>query len=486
MSDYIVAGRSLKSSLGIATMLGSEIGLVTVMYSAQKGFTGGFAAFHIGLVAGLGALFVGLTGLFVVPLRRLGVMTIPEFYEMRFSRGVRILGGFILAVTGILNMGLFLRAGAIFLTGLTGLVDPQAVNIVMTVLIIVVLAYTILGGMISVVITDYVQFVVLSVGLLVTCGMAVGKIGWPSIVQTVKSVHAEAGFNPFHPEGFGLAYVLESALVAGLISCAIWPTAVMRACAARDTAVVRRLYVWSSIGFMTRFIIPMFLGICALAYLLQVPAARDVLMDDQGQLVTDSSLTLQAMPVLLSQILPVGLIGLIGAGMLAAFMSTHDSYLLCWASVLVEDVLNPLMGRSLSDRQRLAAARVLIFLIGVFLLVWSLWYPLGQDMWDYLMVTATVYFSGALALLAGGIYWKRASRVGAYLALATGALAVLGLEPVREALQLTPEHLGFSFKQSHVVLATAGLALVAMVVGSLVFPDRSLPSAASSEGNSRE
>ena len=113
--------------------------------------------------------------------------------------------------------------------------------------------------------------------------------------------------------------------------------------------------------------------------------------------------------------------------------------------------------------------------------------PLGQDMWDYLMVTATVYFSGAIALLVGGLYWRRASRVGAYLALSMGALAVLGLEPVQEALQLTPEHLGVDFTQSHVVLTTAALALGAMFVGSLLFPDRSLPPTnSSSEGNSRE
>ena len=125
MSDYIVAGRSLKSSLGIATMLGSEIGLVTVMYAAQKGFTAGFAAFHIGLVAGLVPLIVGLTGFLVVPLRRLNVMTIPEFYELRFGKGVRILGGTILALVGIVNMGVFLRAGALFVAGLTGMSDPQ-------------------------------------------------------------------------------------------------------------------------------------------------------------------------------------------------------------------------------------------------------------------------------------------------------------------------------------------------------------------------
>ena len=136
MADYVVAGRALKSRLAIATMIGSELGLITVMYSAQKGFTGGFAAFHIGLVAGIVALIVGFTGFIVVPLREMGVMTIPEFYQRRFSRGVRIMAGAILALAGILNMGLFLKAGSVFITGLTGMTSDFELKIVMTVLLV--------------------------------------------------------------------------------------------------------------------------------------------------------------------------------------------------------------------------------------------------------------------------------------------------------------------------------------------------------------
>jgi SSS family solute:Na+ symporter len=291
----------------------------------------------------------------------------------------------------------------------------------------------------------------------------------------VKQVHGDAGFNPLHGEGFGFTYILQMALTAGIVSCAVWPTAVMRACAAKDTGVVRRLYIWSSIGFMTRFIIPQFLGICALTYLLAVPEARAMLFTEQGSVVNNANLTLQAMPVFLSKILPVGLIGLIGAGMLAAFMSTHDSYLLCWASVLVEDVVNPAAGDRLSNKARISLARIFIFLIGMFLLVWSLWYPLGQDMWDYLAVTAAIYFTGAIALLVGGLYWKPASRVGAYAALISGGLAVLALPPVRQALGLTKERIGFQIAGEHVVLATTVLALVLMIVCSLVFPDPPKP-----------
>jgi SSS family solute:Na+ symporter len=467
MGDYVVAGRSLNSYLSIATMLGSEIGLVTVMYAAQKGFVGGFAAFYIGLVGGLLCLVIGLTGLFVVPLRRLGVMTIPEFYERRFSRGVRIFGGVILAFTGILNMGMFLRAGALFLTSLTGLTDPLTVKIVMTILVLLVLSYTVLGGMLSVVVTDYIQFVVLAVGMVLACVYALMHTSWSTLVETVRTVHGEGGFDPVR--GFGWGEIAQNALIVGLVSTAVWPTALMRACSARDATVVRRLYIWSSIGFLTRWIIPQFLGVCALAYLWNDARGHALFFNADGKLFDDAAhanLTLSAMPLFLSQLLPVGLIGLILAGMIAAQMSTDSSYILCWSSVLVEDVVNPLLRQKLSDKRRMLLARIFMLLIGAFLLVWSLWYPLGQHLWDYLAVTAAIYFTGAIALLAGGLYWPRASRAGAYLALGSGALAVLALGDLRAAIGLT------WLSEPAIILGTTVLAIVLLIGGSLLWPDR--------------
>ncbi len=488
MADYIVAGRSLKSYISIATMLGSEIGLVTVMYTAQKGFNNGFAAFHIGLVAGITCLFIGLSGFIVVPLRRMGVMTIPEFYGNRFGTGVRVFGGLLLAVAGILNMGVFLKAAGLFIISITGMTDPNSINIVMALLIAIVLLYTILGGMVSVVITDYIQFVVLGFGMLAVCLFAVNNLGWEPIVETVKTIHGNAGFDPLDEEaGFGISYVIWMIFTFGLVACAVWPTAVMRVCAAKDTKVVRQLYCWSSIGFMTRFIIPQFLGICALTWMWQYYGPDSRYFAADGTLISNSDETLRAMPLFLSQILPTGLIGLVAAGMLAAFMSTHDSYLLCWAAVIVEDVINPVMGNNLTTRTRLVLARLFIFLTGIFLLVWSIWYPMGQDMLDYLSVSGAIYFTGAFSLLVFGLYWKGASRIGAYAALLAGVLAILGLTPVREFLHLTNDELRMfiteilhmkdkeievNITSAHIGLATAAISLLLMVAGSLLFPDK--------------
>ena len=131
----------------------------------------------------------------------------------------------------------------------------------------------------------------------------------------------------------------------------------------------------------------------------------------------------------------------------------------------------------MSTRSRLLLARVLIVLIGIFLLVWSLWYPLGQDLLDYMMISGAIYFTGALALLVLGIYWKGASRVGAYMALTAGGLAVLGLTPVQELIgfERLENWLGMELSTAHVGLFVTALALMLMVLGSLLFPDKGLP-----------
>jgi SSS family solute:Na+ symporter len=183
----------------------------------------------------------------------------------------------------------------------------------------------------------------------------------------------------------------------------------------------------------------------------------------------NSDLELQAMPLFLSHLLPAGVIGLVGAAMLAAFMSTHDSYLLCWASVLAYDVAGPTW--KLTDRKALLLTRILIVAIGGFLLVWSLWFPLGQHLWDYMLVTGAIYFTGAFPVVVGGLYWKRASRVGAYLALTAGAGSILGLSVIQEKLGLTPDNLGFELSSDVVGLSTAVAAVLLMLVGSLLFPD---------------
>jgi SSS family solute:Na+ symporter len=367
--------------------------------------------------------------------------------------------------------------------GVTGLTEDIHLKIIMTVLLGMVLLYTTLGGMVSEVVLDYIQFGVLSIALLAASFLCIKHLGWQNIIQTVSDLKGEAGFNPFHGEGFGTSYVIWM-FVLGLVNCAIWQTAVMRACAADSTRTVKRIYTFASVGFLIRFLIPYFLGISAFVYLAHNDKLKDIFVPENGP--ADPQATLMALPVFLSQILPAGFIGIVTAGMLAAFMSTHDSYLLCWSSVLTQDVVAPWFKKELSSKVRVLLIRVFIVLIGIYILVWGLWYDVGQDLWDYMAISGAIYFTGAIPLLVFGLYWRRASKVGAYLALICGFFAVLGLKPVRDSV------LGligsFGTHASHVRayvdaipsarwsafvgLSVIAMATILMVMGSLLFPDR--------------
>jgi solute:Na+ symporter, SSS family len=474
MDDFVCAGRGLGTALGIATMTGTELGLITVMYSAQKGFKGGFAAFHIALVAGVVTFVVGCTGFIVFRLREMKVMTIPEFYERRFDRKTRILGGIMMALGGILNMGLFLKIGSMFIVGITGLsAESWALPAVMIFLIGLVLIYTCLGGMISVVIADYVQFVVLSFGMLVAVLLCVKNVGWSPLFETIARIKGNAGFDPTVAEGgFGLEYILFVGFI-GLVSCAIWPTAVARALAMKSPQAVKRQYMWSSVSFLIRFLIPYFWGICAFVYFTNHSPEVAALFSEEA-IAANPDRSLYAMPLFLSQILPAGFIGLISAAMLAAFMSTHDSYLLCWSSVLTEDVINPLLGERLAPRTRITIARVLIVVIGLYVLGWGLLYKGSLDIFDYMGITGAIYFAGAFALLLCGLYWKRASSTGAFMALWGGLVAILGLGPITGRVNaLLPECCELSAPR--ITLISIGLTTLIMIVGSLLFPDKDKP-----------
>ncbi len=484
MTSYIAAGRGVGVWLGVATMSGTEMGLITVMYNAEKGFKGGFAAFHIGVLAGLVTLGVGLSGLIVGPLRELGVLTIPEYYERRFGRKTRVLGGVVLALGGILNMGLFLKVGSMFIVGVTGLSHAGwAVPLVMTGLLTLVLVYTVLGGMISVVVTDYVQFVVLSCGMLLATLLAISQLGWTTIFEEIQLQFGAGGFDPLASPAFGPEYVVWQA-VLGLVGCAVWPTAIARVLAMESPTAVKRQFTWSSIAFAIRLIVPCFWGICAFVFVTRVvPELGPWFGVGEGELAAGQEpvSALYAMPIFMGRLLPVGILGLVSAAMIAAFMSTHDSYLLCWSSVIVQDIIAPLRREPLSIAARVRLTRLLIVLIGGYIWAWGLFYEGGDDIWDYMAITGAIYFTGAFALLIGGLYWRGASSSGAFCALLAGCSAVLGLGPIRSPVArwlltltdrpATQEAADTLLSSARVGLLSVAFTLTVFVVVSLLRPD---------------
>ena len=172
------------------------------------------------------------------------------------------------------------------------------------------------------------------------------------------------------------------------------------------------------------------------------------------------------MPKYLSAILPSGILGIVVAGMLAAFMSTHDSYLLCWSTIITNDIIEPLVKKDLSSKTKINISRFIIVLLGLYILYWGLFYKGTDSVWTYLGITGAIYFSGAITVLIAGLYWEKASKIGAILALIGGLSALLGLEPIRIFFQIN------FLKAEEIGLLSLAITIFMMILGSIIFPDK--------------
>ena len=208
VEHFLVAGREVNVYLGIASLAATEFGVITCMYTAENGYKYGFAGATPGILMALAMFFVGMTGFCIKPLRDAGVMTIPELFEKRYGpahplgrrRGDRARraaehGGLPAHHRRIPGAGRRLRP------------EPLERNVVlmMTVLLVLGTIYTVVGGMLSVLVTDFLQFIVMSAGLIAVTILILTRIGWDRLAATVTEHYAAGGFNPFVNAEHGMA-----------------------------------------------------------------------------------------------------------------------------------------------------------------------------------------------------------------------------------------------------------------------------------------
>ena len=457
VDDFTIAGREVHVNLAIASLAATEFGLVTVMYTAQLGYEKGFAGATIGVIMALAFLLVGYTGFVIEPLRNAGVMTIPELFEKRFSKRVRWLAGVFVALGGLLNMGIFLRLGGDFLVFATGMPETW-LEPVMTILLGLVLLYTVFGGMLSVLVTDYLQFLVVGTGIVVTSVTVVMSFGWGNLIHgmqaawvgTAATKLASHPFNPLHPSNFGWGYIIWQ-VVFQIAAVTTWQTTITRVLATTDSGVAKRMYRRTAFYFVGRFLLPGLWGVAAFVFFSQhggLPAGLN---------------SSTAMPRYIGTLLPVGLLGLVVAAMIAAEMSTVSGYMLTWATVIYNDIITPCLKKPLSSKGQLLLTRTILFGIAFFLLFYGLWYKMPGNAWDYLAVTGNIYLASVFSLLVAGLYWPRANSTGAYAALILGAIGPLTFLVVNAVVakdrQIAPEIAGAS---------SFALAFLGIIVGSLL------------------
>jgi len=169
-------------------------------------------------------------------------------------------------------------------------------------------------------------------------------------------------------------------------------------------------------------------------------------------------------PLAMRVMLPAGLLGLACAAMLGAFISTHDTYLHSWGTILVQDVILPFRRKPLAPGRHLWLLRLSILGVAVFIFCVSLLFQHTQYIAMFCALTASVFVGGAGAVIIGGLYWKRGTTPAAWAAMITGMGASLTGIVVKQV------HPGFLLTGQEMSFAAIVLAVAVYVTVSLLGP----------------
>ncbi|MGA5413985.1 sodium:solute symporter [Streptomyces pseudogriseolus] len=412
-SEFLVAGRRLGPAMYSGTMaaivLGgaSTIGGVGLGY--QYGLSGAWMVFTIGL--GLLALSV----FFSARIARLKVYTVSEMLDLRYGGRAGVISGLVMwAYTLMLAVTSTIAYATIF----DVLFD---MNRTLAIVIggSIVVAYSTLGGMWSITLTDMVQFVVKTIGvLLLLLPIAVVKAGG------FAEMRAQLPTEYFDPLGIGGETVFTYVLIytfGMLIGQDIW----QRVFTARSDRTAR----WG--------------GTVAGTYCLVYAVAGAVIGTAAKVLYPNLASADDAFATVVKDELPIGVRGLVLAAALAAVMSTSSGALIACATVANNDIWSRLRGivRPEGERQHdeVKGNRVFILLMGLAVIGTAI---ALNDVVQALTVAYNLLVGGLLVPILGGLLWKRGTAQGALASVAVGGLTVTGLMAAHGILANEPVYYG--------------------------------------------
>ena len=405
-ADYFLAGRNTGWFVIGASLFSSNIGSEHLVGLAGTGAASGVAVAQFEILAAFILLLLGYV--FTPFYLRSGVFTMPEFLERRYSAAAR----WYLAVISIVGYVLTKISVTIFAGGVV-FETVMGIDFWTGALIVVVATgiYTVFGGLLAVLITDMLQMFVLIAGAVAVLVVGLDAVGgWGELRAAV-----EPGFwdmwRPATDPDFPWTGILFGAPILGIWYWCTDQFIVQRVLAARNLTEARRGTQFA--GFLK--LLPLFIFV--------VPGLIAAVLAEQGRLQLASPD--QALPALVRELLPVGLRGLVVAGLLAALMSSLSSVFNSTSTLVTWDVYKKLRPDA-SERQLVWVGRVST---GVLVVLGLAWIPLMKvisgTLYTYIQSVQAYIAPPIAAVFLLGLLWKRLNAAGAMACLLTGF--VLGM-----------------------------------------------------------
>lgn len=413
--DFFLSGRRIPSWITGLAFLSANLGALEMMGMAASGAKYGMLTSHFYWIGAVPAMI--FVALFMMPFYYGSkARSVPEYLRLRFDEKTRALNALTFAVMTVLMSGISLYAMAILFRDLLG----WSFDLSIWLSAVIVLLYTASGGLTSSIYNEVLQFFLIVLGFTPLTWLGLREAGGWHGLQTRLLAMGDRGYlhlwqnmahpnsNPMGVEWFGLVMGLGFVLSFGY-----WCTdflVVQRAMAAEDMAAARRTPLIAAVPKMLFPFIVIVPGILALAL---IPAAHWPLQ--KGAINFN-----EALPLMIQQYYPAGMLGLGLTALLASFMSGMAGNVTAFNSVWTYDIYQSYIKRDGSDAHYLAVGRWTT-IIGIVLSVGGAYLVTHFDnLMDYMQLVFGFVNAPLFATFLLGMFWKRSTGHGAFWGLLSG------------------------------------------------------------------
>ena len=441
VADFLAANRCAGRYMMTVAAGMSTLAVVNSVAAFEMYFNAGFCPLWWPMSQVPLSIFLAMVGYIVYRFRETRVLTVGQFFELRYSKSYRKFMGLLAWLSGIINFGIFPAVGGRFFIYFCGLpesfsllgIECSTYACVMIVLLAISLLLTVVGGQVAVMITDFGQAVFCNIALVFIVAFVLWKIPWSALTESMSSQPAgQSLLNPFDTsqiKGFSLWYFLIGYLgmfiSAGNIA---WQGSQGYNVSARDAHELRMAYV---LGFFRAIVYSLMIVVLALAayVIMHHPSWASEAQQVNDTLGTIENTYLQkqvTVSVALTKLFPIGLIGVVCAVMLAAFVSTHDTYMHSWGSIFVQDVILPFRNKPFKPKQHIWLLRGSIAFVTVFIFIFALFFEQYEYIFMYFWITGAIFTGGVAGPIIGGLYWKRGTTAAAWASTIYGSTLAVG------------------------------------------------------------
>ena len=479
VADFLVANRCVGRYLLSISQGMAGLGAISVIGGFEMYYNAGFTAVWWQLITVVTTTAMLLSGWFFYRFRQTRALTLAQFLEIRYSKRFRIFAGLVAWVSGIVNFGIFPSVGARFFIYFCGFPDSMAVYaLVMVVLLAFALLFTFLGGQIAVIVTDFIQGTFCNIMFVIIFIVVLSMVSWSQITEALSTAPVDASLiHPFHTQGteaFDVWYYLIFAFVM-LYTCGIWQGSQAYNASALNAHEARMGKILGTWRILTQNFLMMILPICVYVFIRHSDFSS-LAANVEGTIAGIENPQIQKQmttPIALRAFFPTGIVGGFVAVMLAAFISTHDTYLHSWGSIFIQDVVIPFRKKPLTPKLHMFLLRSSIFGVAVFIFLFSLVFRQTEYILMFFMITGAIFTGGAGAAVFGGLYWKRGTTTAAWSAMITGsALAVVAVivRQVHQSIPFTGKIMGYIASQNGAVLSfyASVIAILVYILVSLM------------------